>query len=154
MNDTSKRNREIYALKELGRSSCSIGIQFGIDESRVRQIYKREKEKVKLENHHAAAIQNNNTAYYFYDALTDVCDSIPIRNRVYSILDRAGVIQEMYDLDESLDLYSDESLLLIKSFGPKFLAIARKANELYVQKKKNNRPNLKLRKINRKRKRL
>ena len=136
MEDTSKRNREIYALKELGRSCYDIGIQFGISGSRVDQIYRREKELVKFENHHEKATQTNGATYSFLDALTDVCDSIPIRNRVYSLLDRAGVIQEMYNLNESLDLYSDESLLLIKSFGPKLLAIARKANELYVQKKK------------------
>ena len=94
------------------------------------------KEIVKRENHHEEAIQTDDTTYSFYDALTDVCDSKPIRNRVYSLLVRAGVIQEMYDLNDSLDLYSDESLLSIKSFGPKLLAIARKANELYVQKKK------------------
>lgn len=136
MEDTSKRNREIYTLKELGYSNQEIGIQFGISRSRVKQIYKREKEIVKRENHHEEAIQTDDATYSCYDALTDVCDNIPVRNRVYSLLDRAGVIQEMYDLNDSLDLYSDESLLLIKSFGPKLLAIARKANELYVQKKK------------------
>ena len=136
MEDTSKRNREIYTLRELGHSSYDIADQFGLSRSRVEQICRREKELVKFENHHEEATQTNDATYSFLDALTDVCDSVPIRNRVYSLLARAGVIQEMYDLNDSLDLYSDESLLSIKSFGPKLLAIARKANELYVQKKK------------------
>lgn len=133
MIDNSKRNREIVALKDSGMSYSKIGIQFGLSLERIRQIYKKEKIRIDSEKKHLDAIDGK-TDYIFMDALLEVCETESLATRILRCLLRSGIINEIETNHRSLDSYSDETLLSIRNFGPKSLAFARKANELYKSK--------------------
>lgn len=132
--DLIQRNREIAALKDCGQSYRSIAIQFGISPKRVEQIYKREKEHILSEKIHNDAI-NGDTDYTFYDAILDACETGQQATRLFRCLDRAGILREIEINNGSLDSYSDETLLGIRNFGLLSLKFARKANNLYKQKR-------------------
>ena len=131
--DLIQRNREIVALKDCGQSYSNISIKFGISPSRVKQIYKREKQRILFEKMHMDAI-NGDIDYTFYDALLEVCETEKQVTRIFRCLDRAGILREIEINNGSLDSYSDETLLEIRNFGPTSLKFARKANILYKQK--------------------
>lgn len=132
--DTRQRNREIFALREIGRSYSWIGIKFGLSKERIRQIYKNEKAHVEAENAHQNAIAGN-IAYTFWDALCEVCDSQLLVTRIYRCLSRAGILNAMIKNNWSLDEYDDDTLLCIRNFGNQSLMFSRKANELYKEKR-------------------
>lgn len=128
-----QRKREIVALKDCGKSYGDIAIKFGISRSRVEQIYKSEKRHVAAEKMHIDAI-NGDADYTFYDAILEVCETEKQATRVFTCLDRAGILREIETNNGSLDSYSDETLLEIRNFGLKSLKNAREANILYKQK--------------------
>ena len=107
----------------------NIAIKFGISTSRVKQIYKREKQRIISEKAHIDAI-NGDADYTFYDAILEACNIKPQATRVFTCLDRAGILREIEINNGSLDSYSDETLLEIRNFGLTSLKIARKANIL------------------------
>ena len=124
--DYLQRKQEIIALRDHGKSYCDIAIKFNISRSRVKQIYNREKQNIDTINCDAD--------YTFYDAILEVCETENQATRVFRCLDRAGILREIETNNGSLDSYSDETLLKIRSFGLKSLKFARKANILYKQK--------------------
>lgn len=130
---TADRNREIFALKESGRTYSQIGIQFGLSKERVRQIYLREKENIEKENSHVNAVEGN-VPYTFYDAIMDVCENSKQATRIFKCLNRAGIINVIENHNGSLDSYSDESLMAIRNFGTISLVFARRANRQYKKK--------------------
>lgn len=131
--ETSKRNREIFALRESGMSCAQIGIQFKLSRSRIDQIYKKEKLKIRDEKNHERAIRGD-IQYTFLDALTDTCENSMLCTRIFRCLNRAGIIFEIDNNNDTLDSYSDNSLLSIRNFGTASLIFARKANEQYKKK--------------------
>ncbi len=131
--NSEKRNREIFALHECGQSYSQLGIQFGLSPSHVKQIYKKEQERVNTEKAHIDAI-NGETPYTFLDALKEVCETEIQVTRIFRCLKQAGIINEIESYHDTLDTYSDETLLGIRSFGPVSLIFARRANELYKSK--------------------
>ena len=133
MIDNSKRNREIVALKDSGMSYSKIGIKFGLSSTRIKQLYEKEKRRIDSEKKHLDAIDGK-TDYSFMDALLEVCETESLVTRIVRCLLRSGIINEIETNHGSLDSYSDETLLSIRSFGPKSLVFARKANELYKSK--------------------
>lgn len=133
--DFVQRNKEIVALKDCGQSYSNIAIKFCISPSRVKEIYKREKQHILSEKAHIDAINGDNV-YTFYDAVLEVCDTKSQATRVFRCLDRAGILREIETNNGSLDSYSDETLLAIRSFGQTSLKFARKANILYKQNTK------------------
>ena len=132
--DNKKRNREIFALHECGQSYSQLGIQFGISPSRVKQIYKKEQYRVKEEKAHQDAI-NGEIPYTFLDALKEVCETEIQVTRIFRCLSRSGIINEIESYNDTLDTYSDETLLSIRNFGVMSLKFARRANELYREKR-------------------
>ena len=54
--------------------------------------------------------------------------------RIFRCLRRAGIINEIELCHDTLDTYSDKTLLSIRNFGPISLIFARRANKLYKQK--------------------
>lgn len=130
-----ERNREIFALHECGQSYSQLSIQFGISPSRVSQIYKKERDRVNYEKVHLDAV-NGEIPYTFLDALKEVCETEMQVTRIFRCLDRASIIVELDKNRGSLDSYSDETLLSIRNFGTISLIFARRANELYKQKKR------------------
>ena len=133
MIDTSKRNREIVALRDCGMSYSKIGIKFCLSPARIKQIYNKEKRRIDSEKKHLDAI-NGKTDYIFMDALLEVCDTEKLATRILRCLSKCGIIREIDINPGSLDSYSDETLLSIRNFGQKSLIFARKANELYKSK--------------------
>jgi len=133
MIDNSKRNREIVALRDSGMTYSKIGIKFGLSHIRIKQIYEKEKKRINSEKKHLDAI-NGKRDYIFMDALLEVCETESLATRILRCLLRSGIINEIETNHGSLDSYSDETLLGIRSFGPKSLIFARKANELYKSK--------------------
>ena len=131
--DYIQRKQEIVALKDRGQSYGDIAIKFGISRSRVAQIYKREKQHAISEKMHIDAI-NNNIDYTFYDDLLEVCEKEKQVTRIYTCLNRTGILREIENNNRSLDSYSDETLLGIRNFGLISLKFAREANILYKQK--------------------
>lgn len=131
---TEKRNREIFALHECGQSYSQLGIQFGLSPSRVMQIYKKEQDRVKAEKAHLDAI-NGEIPFTFLDALKEVCETEKQVTRISNCLSRAGIINEIELYHDTLDTYSDETLLSIRHFGAMSLTFARRANKLYQEKR-------------------
>ena len=131
--NNEKRNQEIFALHECGQSYSQLGIQFGISPSRVKQIYKREQLRVNAEKEHLDAV-NGEIPYTFLDALKEVCETEMQVTRIFRWLRRAGIIDEIESYNDTLDTYSDETLLSIRNFGVTSLKFARRANKLYKQK--------------------
>ena len=132
--DTKQRNREIFALREIGRPYSWIGIKYGLSKERILQIYKKEKAHVEAEIAHQNALAGN-IEYTFWDALCEVCDSQTVATRIHSCLRRAGILNAMIKNNWSLDEYDDDTLLCIRNFGKNSLIFARKANELYKEKR-------------------
>ena len=128
-----KRNHEIFALRECGKSYSELGIQFRLSPCRIKQIYDKEKKRRESEQLHIDAI-NGDISYTFYDALIDVCETNSQATRIYRCLARSGIISEMETNNDSLDTYSDETLLDIINFGPLSLIFSRQANALYKEK--------------------
>jgi len=132
--NNEKRNREIFALHECGQSYSQLGIQFGISPSRIKQIYKREQLRVNAEKAHLDAV-NGEIPYTFLDALKEVCETETQVTRIFRCLRRAGIINEIESYHDTLDTYSDETLLSIRNFGVMSLKFARRANKLYKEKR-------------------
>ena len=130
---TEKRNREIFALHECGQSYSQLSIQFGLSPSHVTQICKKEQDRVKAEKAHLDAI-NGEIPFTFLDALKEVCETETQATRISRCLRRAGIINEIELCHDTLDTYSDETLLGIKNFGPMSLIFARQTDELYQEK--------------------
>jgi len=131
--NNEKRNIEIFALHECGQSYSQLGIQFGISTSRIKQIYKIEQLRVNAEKAHLDAV-NGEIPYTFLDALKEVCETEMQVTRIFRCLRRAGIINEIESYHDTLDAYSDETLLSIRNFGVMSLKFARRANKLYKEK--------------------
>lgn len=129
-----KRNQEIFALHECGQSYSQLGIQFGLSPTRVMQIYKKEQARVNAEKEHLDAV-NGEIPFIFLDALKEVCETETQVTRIFRCLNRAGIINEIESHNDTLDTYSDETLLSIRNFGPISLIFARRANKLYQEKR-------------------
>lgn len=128
-----KRNREIFALRECGMSYSQLGIQFKLSPTRIKQIYNNEKSRVESEKLHSDAI-NGKIPFTFLDALKEVCETEMQVTRIYRSLMRAGIIDEIEMQHDTLDTYSDETLLNIRNFGFISLTLARRANLIYKAK--------------------
>lgn len=129
-----KRNREMFALHKCGQSYSQLSIQFGLSPSRVMQICKKEQDKVNAEKAHLDAV-NGEIPFTFLDALKEVCETETQVTRIFRCLRRAGIINEMELYHDTLDTYSDKTLLSIRNFGTISLIFARRANKLYKQKR-------------------
>ena len=132
--NNEKRNREIFALHECGQSYFQLAIQFDLSPSRIMQICKKEKNRVNAEKAHLDAI-NGKIPYVFLDALEEVCETKTQATRIFRCLSRTGILNEIESHNDTLDTYSDETLLGIKNFGPISLIFARRANKLYQEKR-------------------
>ena len=128
-----KRNQEIFALHKCGQSYSKLSIQFGLSPTRIMQICKKEQNRVNAKKAHLDAV-NGETPYTFLDALEEVCETEMQVTRIFRCLRRAGIINEIELCHDTLDTYSDETLLSIRNFGPISLIFARRANKLYKQK--------------------
>ncbi len=131
--NNEKRNQEIFALHECGQSYSQLGIQFGLSPTRIMQIYKKEQNRVNDEKFHMDAV-NGKIPFTFWDALKEVCETEMQSTRIFRCLNRAGIINEIESNHDTLDTYSDETLLSIKNFGRVSLIFARRANKLYQEK--------------------
>jgi len=129
-----ERNREIFALHKCGQSYSQLGIQFGISPSRVKQIYEKEQYRANAEKVHLDAV-NGKIPYTFLDALKEVCETETQVTRIYRCLRRTGILDVIESYHDTLDTYSDETLLSIRNFGPMSLIFARRADKLYQEKR-------------------
>lgn len=130
----NEKRREIFALHECGVPYSQLGIDFGLSPTRVMEIYKKEQARVNAEKAHLDAV-NGKTPFTFLDGLKEVCETEAQVTRIFRCLKRAGVIDEMEKYHDTLDTYSDETLLSIRYFGPISLIFARRANKLYQEKR-------------------
>jgi len=119
--EKTKRNEELYLLKESGASFGRLSIKYGICRERARRIYLNELEK-------RECIQ---MTHEFLNALTDVCPYRWLVTRIFRCLSRAGIIRFMDETGYTLDFYQDETLLSIPMLGKKSLRYCREANKLY-----------------------
>lgn len=132
--NNKKRNREIFALHECGQSYSQLAIQFGLSPTRIMQIYKNEQARANAEKIHLDAV-NGEIPYTFLDALKEVCETETQVTRIFRCLKRAGIMDEIEKHHDTLDTYSNETLLSIRNFGPISLIFARRANKLYQEKR-------------------
>lgn len=129
-----ERNQEIFNLRESGMTYSQIGSKFCLSTERIRRICLTEQRRIASEKIHTKAA-NGIVPYTFWDALMDVCETSSQIVRIHNCLNRAGIIREIENDGKSLDLYSDESLLSIRHFGAQSLALARRANKKFMEKR-------------------
>ena len=130
-NNALEREKRIYDMKTYkGYTFAAIGKKFGISAPRAAQIYHRYERK--------QALLNNEKKYgipTFYSCLLESAEEIGMSERTvtrtYYALRNAGIIQELEELNITLDKYSNEYLLSIRNFGRRCLELSRDANERY-----------------------
>ena len=115
-------------------SYSQIGSKFNLSRERIRQICLKEQRGIESEKLHVEAV-NGAIPYTFWDALIDVCETKSQAIRIHNCLNRAGIIREIEDDGGSLDSYSDETLLKIRSFGVLSLIFSRRANKKFAEKR-------------------
>lgn len=129
----AKRNREIFELHKAGWSYSKIAAKFNLSSSRVQQLYKREEILVKNERDHADAL-NGKTKYDFLDALIETNAKPSTITRIFTILNRKGILQNLVNDVHAIDDISDEEFLDMWTIGTTSLRFIREANDIYKKR--------------------
>lgn len=139
--DFSKRNREMYDLRQTGMTYTSIAKKYGLTTERVRQIVlheQRSADQLKFLEKRKEDISSGKVRPSFIDILTYTrvhCGyNTGVEIRTFNCLWRSGIINEIDNKHRDPNSYSDADLLKIRNFGIASLNFYRKACEIWDSK--------------------
>lgn len=117
------RNRLIYARKHRDKKSYKeISQEFGITETRIRQILAQQTIERRYEN-----LPVNQHIYEIEEACKRYGASKTMRGRIYNALANAGVLKRKRWLS-----LSTQDLMEIRNLGPKAVSIIQIAQDIYI----------------------
>lgn len=131
--NTFKRNQDIVQLHKNGYSYDAIGGMYNLSRSRIKQICDKDKRRKQIIEKQTTKDPRGNEE--FYSAIVEATKQLGVSDRMatraYRRLFWAGI------LHNDIASFSDEDLLNIRQTGPATLAVIRKADEIYKERKKN-----------------
>ena len=131
--NTFKRNQDIVKLHNNGYSYDKIGGMYNLSRSRIKQICDRDKQRKQIIEKQIRKDPRDNEE--FYSAIVEATKQLGVSDRMatraYRRLFWAGI------LHNDIASFTDEDLLNIRQTGPATIAVIRKADEIYKERKKN-----------------